>query len=80
MSTPIDEAVAKALARRGLPSPEERRRIRQGAGLSQGDIADALGVDWSTVSRWEAGVRDPDGANVGAYAELLDRLRRVVAG
>ena len=73
----VETAVAKALARRGLPRPEERRRIRERAQLSQGDIANALGVDWSAVSRWEAGLREPTGANLLSYADLLDRLARL---
>jgi DNA-binding transcriptional regulator YiaG len=73
----VETAVAKALAKRGLPPPAERRRIRERSELSQGDIADALGVDWSAVSRWEAGLREPAGRNLRAYADLLDRLARL---
>jgi DNA-binding transcriptional regulator YiaG len=73
----VETAVAKTLAKRGLPPPVERRRIRVRADLSQGDIADALGVDWSAVSRWEAGLREPTGQNLLGYADLLDRLARL---
>lgn len=73
----IETTVGKVLARRGLPSPTRRRCIREQAHLSQGDIAAALGVTWSAVSRWEAGLREPTGPNLIAYADLLDRLQRL---
>ena len=61
-----------------------RRRLREGeaeairvqAGLSQGDIARALGVTAGAVSRREAGTRVPRGALAVRYARLLELLER----
>jgi transcriptional regulator with XRE-family HTH domain len=39
---------------------ERLRRVRRGAGLSQERLAQALGVDTSTVWRWEAGRTEPE--------------------
>ena len=60
--------------RRRLPDPEMRRLLRLKAGLTQAEIAAAIGVERPTVSRWEAGIRSPRGAHAEAYAELLRGL------
>jgi DNA-binding transcriptional regulator YiaG len=49
-------------------------RVRQGAGLSQSDLARAVRVTPATVCRWENRTRNPRGANALAYAEILERL------
>jgi hypothetical protein len=67
-----------------LPSPENRRLIRERAGLTQEDLADELFVSRWTVSRWEkpsgyrngkrmAG-REPVGELRKNYSELLRAL------
>jgi DNA-binding XRE family transcriptional regulator len=66
---------AKRAARRALPSPPIRLALRADAGLTQQDLADALGVHRETVSRWERGARSPRGRLLIAYVELLDELR-----
>jgi DNA-binding transcriptional regulator YiaG len=60
-----------------LPAPEVRRAIRVALGLRQRDLAEVLGVDKATCSRWEAGVRNPRGRVRQDYAALLEALRRV---
>ena len=45
----------------------ELRRLRERAGLTLDEVADAMGVDASTVSRWETGRRR-------LYVELLRDL------
>lgn len=60
--------------RRRLPDPEMRRLLRLKAGLSQAEIAAAIGVERPTVSRWESGVRSPRGRHAEAYAALLRGL------
>ncbi|MDP9270648.1 MAG: helix-turn-helix domain-containing protein [Chloroflexota bacterium] len=62
--------------RRRLPEPRFRRLLREGARLSLRDVAEALGVERSTVSRWETGRRlaPRDPAMLARYVELLDRL------
>lgn len=68
----------KIRARRDLPSPTVRRLIREQAGLSQQDIAEALGATRAAVSRWESGQREPRGDLLVAYVTLLRRLKRHV--
>ncbi|MGE0026876.1 MAG: helix-turn-helix domain-containing protein [Thermoleophilia bacterium] len=64
-----------ALSRsRRLPSPAIRRAIRCGAGLTQNDLATALGVSRPAVTRYEAGQREPRGDLRVAYAQVLDAL------
>jgi DNA-binding transcriptional regulator YiaG len=74
----IDDVLAAATARRNLPPAAVRRELREAAGVSQGAVADELGVDRATVCRWELGKRVPRGAHAIAYRELLDRLAREV--
>jgi hypothetical protein len=67
-----------------LPSPEDRRRIREEAGLTQQDVTDELFVSRWTVTRWERpagyrnGTRLAGRESVGelreAYSELLRKL------
>ncbi len=65
----------KRRARLGLPAPAARRALREEAGLSQQDLADALGVKRETISRWERDERHPRGRYLLAYVELLRELR-----
>lgn len=48
------------------------RRVREAAGLTQADIARAVGTTASAVSRWEAGRRRP-------RADAAERLGRILA-
>jgi hypothetical protein len=67
-----------------LPSPEDRKRIRERAGLTQEDLADELLVSRWTVTRWEKpagyrsgtrlGGREPVGQLRAAYSALLREL------
>jgi DNA-binding transcriptional regulator YiaG len=63
-------------AQRDLPAPEERRMLREGAGLSIRSFANALGVSPSTVARWESGERDPKGPLLFVYVEGLRALSK----
>ncbi|MFG2618360.1 helix-turn-helix domain-containing protein [Streptomyces sp. NPDC048507] len=58
----------------GLPSPKERRRLREAAQLSHEEVAATVGVTAATVRSWETGRTDPRGRKLEAYAALLDRL------
>jgi transcriptional regulator with XRE-family HTH domain len=72
----LDEARALHI----LPSPSERKAIREAAGLSRRRIAQELGVDPGTFGRWEAGEYLPrDRATIFRYAEILEALRREFA-
>jgi transcriptional regulator with XRE-family HTH domain len=68
--------VERSKAKLRLPEPHWRRLIRERARLSQADVARAIGVTPSAVSRWESGVRltPRSDAALARYVELLDRL------
>lgn len=65
----------KIRAHRGLPAPALRRALRQSAGLTQEDLAGAIGVRRESVSRWETGLRTPRGRLLAAYTELLEAIK-----
>ncbi|MER7519973.1 sigma factor-like helix-turn-helix DNA-binding protein [Streptomyces sp. NPDC126499] len=54
-----------------LPSPKERRRLREVLSLSEEQVAEALGVTRATVRAWETGRSSPRGRKREAYAKLL---------
>ncbi|MFI8827460.1 sigma factor-like helix-turn-helix DNA-binding protein [Streptomyces sp. NPDC053431] len=54
-----------------LPSPKERRRLREALSLSEDQVAEALGVTRATVRSWETGRSAPRGRKREAYAKLL---------
>ena len=56
-----------------LPTPDERRRLREGAGLSGSALAAQIGVAPATVYGWESG-REPRGLLREAYATALQSL------
>jgi len=55
-------------------------RIRDQLRLSQGEVARAIAVAPATVSRWEAGVRQPSGESAIRYARLLRALEAQAGG
>ncbi|MEV0992836.1 helix-turn-helix transcriptional regulator, partial [Streptomyces sp. NPDC049949] len=57
-----------------LPSPKERRRLREAAGLTYEAIATAVGVRANTVRSWESGRTHPRGRKLDAYAALLGSM------
>ncbi|MFF4101134.1 helix-turn-helix domain-containing protein [Streptomyces sp. NPDC001903] len=57
-----------------LPSPKERRRLREAAGLTYEAVATAVGVRANTVRSWESGRTHPRGSKLDAYAALLGSL------
>lgn len=58
----------------GLPSPKERRWLRESGGLTYEEAAAEVGVTATTVRSWECGRTEPRGRTREAYAALLDRL------
>lgn len=64
-----------ARARR-LASSGDGQRIRTGADLSLSEVADAVGVNITTLWRWEHGERSPRGEPAARWARLLDELER----
>lgn len=60
-------------------SPAEIRAIRKTHGLTQAALADHLGVQVTTVSRWETGVRRPDPRSRWALRALQREMRPEIA-
>ncbi|MFI2430445.1 sigma factor-like helix-turn-helix DNA-binding protein [Streptomyces sp. NPDC018693] len=58
-----------------LPSPKERRRLREAGSLTQAQVATRLGVSRKTVRAWETGRTTPHGRRREEYAALLASLR-----
>lgn len=58
-----------------LPSPDERRAIRERLNVTQRQIADHLGVTAQAVTAWEHGTT-PGPRHLAAYVSVLDTLRR----
>ncbi|MEU2115372.1 sigma factor-like helix-turn-helix DNA-binding protein [Streptomyces sp. NPDC016459] len=54
-----------------LPTPKERRRLREALALSEEQVAEAMGVTRATVRAWETGRSSPRGRKREAYAKLL---------
>ncbi|MDX2921018.1 MULTISPECIES: helix-turn-helix domain-containing protein [Streptomyces] len=54
-----------------LPSPKERRRLRQAKSLSEEEVAVAVGVTRATVRSWETGRTNPRGRKRALYAKLI---------
>ncbi|MEV1066751.1 helix-turn-helix domain-containing protein [Streptomyces sp. NPDC050263] len=59
-----------------LPSPKERRRLREAASLTQAQVAARVGVARETVRAWESGRTAPRGPEREAYAKLLASLNK----
>jgi transcriptional regulator with XRE-family HTH domain len=76
----LAEILEKRRARKRLPGPRIRRRVRERAGITQRDLARVLGVDPATVCRWESGERDPRPSQLQAYVAALERLTREAIG
>ncbi|KIF05088.1 hypothetical protein PL81_15050, partial [Streptomyces sp. RSD-27] len=68
----VDALLEEAAAKDGLPAPDERKRLREAAGLSQDQIAKALSVRRETVTSWETGRTAPRPPKRAAYARLLE--------
>ena len=74
------ELLDRARALSQLPAPRQRRLIRERAGASQRELADALAVHVMTLNRWERGTVLPRGRHVVGYAEILQRLKDAADG
>ncbi|MFJ3841627.1 telomere-associated protein Tap [Streptomyces sp. NPDC090054] len=70
----VDALLEEAAAQDGLPEPDERKRLREAAGLSQDQIAKALSVRRETITSWETGRTAPRPPKRAAYARLLEGL------
>ena len=64
-----------------LPAPSMRRALRESAGLTLRQAAEAVGVSSKmTVSRWERGLQTPRGEDRVRYSQFLRVLSEVVDG
>ncbi|MFF3321440.1 sigma factor-like helix-turn-helix DNA-binding protein [Streptomyces sp. NPDC002889] len=54
-----------------LPPPKERRRLREAKGLTEEQVASALGVARVTLRSWEMGRTNPQGRRREVYARFL---------
>ncbi|MDT6988370.1 helix-turn-helix transcriptional regulator [Streptomyces lusitanus] len=68
------DALLEEVAQDELPPPDERRRLREAAGLSQEQIAKALKSRRETIGNWESGATEPRPPKRAAYARLLEGL------
>jgi transcriptional regulator with XRE-family HTH domain len=78
-ATPADVIRSRLKLRHDLPPPERCKELREAAGLSQQDIADAVGVTRQAVGHWETGFRRPGGPALGRYMEALRVLEDAAA-
>lgn len=79
-NTLLSESALRAVARgRRYAQTRLGRRVREAAGLSVAELAEAVGVDPGTVRRWETGERLPRREEAVRYGRLLDVLRHEVA-
>ncbi|MFE1412513.1 helix-turn-helix domain-containing protein [Streptomyces sp. NPDC058746] len=73
------ETTSASDAERSLPSPKERRRLREAAELTHDEVAAVVGVTPTTVRSWETGRTAPRGRKLEAYARFLTRLQTPAA-
>ncbi|MFH8569286.1 telomere-associated protein Tap [Streptomyces sp. NPDC017993] len=71
---PVETLLKAGPRRTALPEPAQRAQLRTDYGLSQAEVAEALGVARNTVAGWESGRSEPQGATRAAYAKLLDGM------
>ena len=76
---PVESLLKSGPRRTALPEPAQRARLRTDYGLSQAEVAEALGVARNTVAGWESGRSEPQGATRAAYAKLLEGMAAQLA-
>ncbi|MGW2478961.1 helix-turn-helix domain-containing protein [Streptomyces sp. NPDC001251] len=62
-----------------LPTPKERRRLREAKDLSEAQVASAVGVTRATVRSWETGRTTPRGRKGQTYARFLATIEAELA-
>ncbi|MQS35837.1 sigma factor-like helix-turn-helix DNA-binding protein [Streptomyces katsurahamanus] len=67
----MTQSTTHSASRPPLPSPKERRKLREAKSMSEKEVAAALGVTKATVRAWEMGRSDPRGRRREAYVKLL---------
>lgn len=64
---------------RQLPAPSLRRPLREAAGLTLDEIAQYVGCTRQAVAYWESGERQPRGAFLVAYADVLREMQKAAS-
>ncbi|MFG2565741.1 helix-turn-helix domain-containing protein [Streptomyces sp. NPDC048567] len=67
----MTQSTSEKAAAPPLPSPKERRRLREALSLTEEQVASAVGVTRATVRAWETGRSSPRGRKREAYARLI---------
>lgn len=76
MQTTAADAIRQRMQlRRDLPTPAQRRALRVASGLSQAEMAAAVGVTKQAVANWESGIRNPRGIHLERYVDALRAVR-----
>jgi transcriptional regulator with XRE-family HTH domain len=76
----VEEARQRVKSRKALPSFQVCRQIREAAGLTRKEVAEAIGVSIASLAKYETGRRSPRPAVAPRYAELLRRLSALEIG
>jgi len=63
-----------------MSTSQRIKHLRKSAGLTQNQFAEAVGVHFQTVSKWERGVAEPDISVLGTIATVLGVSVEVVLG
>lgn len=71
----ISTILERGLVVRKKHDPENIQSIRLRANLKQEELANIIGVDQATMSRWEKTGRIPNSRSGKAYAKWLDEHR-----
>ena len=59
---------------------ERQKKLRTERGLTARDLADEIGVSYTTIYRWENGDRIPDGFNMGKLMNVLGvRMKDIIS-
>ena len=59
---------------------ERLKEIRNGAGMTQVQLAEALGVSKGTVAMWEIGKREPNYETLNALSGIFDKRLDYILG
>jgi transcriptional regulator with XRE-family HTH domain len=77
MNKTLLEEIGAGLA---LPAPDETRALLEKAHVSRKRLAEDMGLNRVTVSRWINGTRTPRGKNLVAFVSRLAEIEATVKG
>lgn len=58
-----------------MTTAEQIKSARSTLGMTQTELADALGVSWETVASWEQGKRSPGGPALKLIEQMVANKR-----